>query len=127
MKHLRKVDRVSYIRFASVYKEFEEPEDFQRLIRETKKMKKAKKPDRRSHYADKKNRWLEHWLDPATRVICVILSLAFAVCAITSLVAGNLPAVAVMTFFCVTFMALSFKIRCLKVKVGPLQVEARFS
>lgn len=36
MKHLKKVDRVSYIRFASVYREFEEPEDFQRLLKEVK-------------------------------------------------------------------------------------------
>jgi transcriptional regulator NrdR family protein len=27
---------VAYIRFASVYKEFEEPEDFQKLIKEVK-------------------------------------------------------------------------------------------
>ena len=30
MKHLKKVDRIAYIRFASVYKQFEEPEDFRR-------------------------------------------------------------------------------------------------
>ena len=36
MKHLKKVDRVAYIRFASVYKEFEEPEDFQKLLKEVK-------------------------------------------------------------------------------------------
>jgi transcriptional repressor NrdR len=36
MKHLKKVDRVAYIRFASVYKAFEEPEDFQKLIKEVK-------------------------------------------------------------------------------------------
>ncbi|HUW49311.1 MAG TPA: transcriptional regulator NrdR [Patescibacteria group bacterium] len=36
MKHLKKLDRVAYIRFASVYKAFEEPEDFQRLIKDVK-------------------------------------------------------------------------------------------
>jgi transcriptional repressor NrdR len=36
MKHLKKLDRVAYIRFASVYKEFEEPEDFQKLLKEVK-------------------------------------------------------------------------------------------
>ncbi|MEM2119319.1 MAG: transcriptional regulator NrdR [Candidatus Bathyarchaeia archaeon] len=36
MKHLKKVDRVAYIRFASVYKQFDEPEDFQKVIREVK-------------------------------------------------------------------------------------------
>jgi len=36
MKYLKKLDRVSYIRFASVYREFEEPEDFQRLLKEVK-------------------------------------------------------------------------------------------
>ena len=37
VKHLKKLDRVAYIRFASVYKEFEEPEDFQKLLKEVKK------------------------------------------------------------------------------------------
>lgn len=36
MKHLNKVDRVAYIRFASVYKQFEEPEDFKKLLKEVK-------------------------------------------------------------------------------------------
>jgi transcriptional repressor NrdR len=36
MKHLKKLDRVAYIRFASVYRKFEEPEDFQRLLKEVK-------------------------------------------------------------------------------------------
>ena len=34
MKHLKRLDRVAYIRFASVYKQFEEPEDFQKLLKE---------------------------------------------------------------------------------------------
>ena len=37
MMHLKKVDRIAYIRFASVYKQFEEPEDFRRLLLEVKK------------------------------------------------------------------------------------------
>ena len=37
MKYLKNIDRVSYIRFASVYKKFEEPEDFRRLLMEVKK------------------------------------------------------------------------------------------
>jgi transcriptional repressor NrdR len=37
MKHLKNVDRIAYIRFASVYKKFEEPEDFRRLLLEVKK------------------------------------------------------------------------------------------
>ena len=37
MKHLKGVDRVAYIRFALVYKQFEEPEDFRRLLLEVKK------------------------------------------------------------------------------------------
>ena len=39
MKYLKGVDRIAYIRFASVYKQFEEPEDFRRLLLEVKKMK----------------------------------------------------------------------------------------
>jgi transcriptional repressor NrdR len=34
MKYLKKLDRVAYIRFASVYRKFEEPEDFKRLLKE---------------------------------------------------------------------------------------------
>ncbi len=37
MKHLKEVDRVAYIRFASVYKKFEEPEDFKKVLQEVKK------------------------------------------------------------------------------------------
>ena len=35
-KYLQKLDRVAYIRFASVYREFEEPEDFRKLLKEVK-------------------------------------------------------------------------------------------
>jgi transcriptional repressor NrdR len=37
MKYLKKLDRVAYIRFASVYKQFEEPDDFRQLLLEVKK------------------------------------------------------------------------------------------
>lgn len=37
MKHLKNLDRIAYIRFASVYRQFEEPEDFRRVIQEVKK------------------------------------------------------------------------------------------
>jgi transcriptional repressor NrdR len=37
MKHLKGIDRIAYIRFASVYKKFEEPEDFKRVLLEVKK------------------------------------------------------------------------------------------
>jgi len=37
MKHLKKLDRVAYVRFASVYKRFEEPEDFQTILKEVRK------------------------------------------------------------------------------------------
>jgi transcriptional repressor NrdR len=37
MKHLKTVDRIAYIRFASVYKQFEEPEDFKKVLSEVKK------------------------------------------------------------------------------------------
>jgi transcriptional repressor NrdR len=36
MEYLKKLDRVTYIRFASVYKQFEEPEDFRKLLKEVK-------------------------------------------------------------------------------------------
>jgi len=37
MKYLKKLDRIAYIRFASVYKQFEEPDDFRQLLLEVKK------------------------------------------------------------------------------------------
>jgi transcriptional repressor NrdR len=37
MKYLNNVDRIAYIRFASVYKQFEEPEDFRKVLLEVKK------------------------------------------------------------------------------------------
>jgi len=37
MKYLKSVDRIAYIRFASVYKQFAEPEDFRRVLLEVKK------------------------------------------------------------------------------------------
>lgn len=37
MKYLKKLDRVAYVRFASVYRRFEEPEDFRRVLREVRK------------------------------------------------------------------------------------------
>lgn len=36
MKYLKRLDRVAYIRFASVYRQFEEPEDFKKLLNEVK-------------------------------------------------------------------------------------------
>lgn len=36
IKHLKKLDRIAYIRFASVYRQFEEPEDFKKLLKEVK-------------------------------------------------------------------------------------------
>lgn len=37
MRHLKSLDRVAYIRFASVYRKFEEPEDFRRVLQEVRK------------------------------------------------------------------------------------------
>jgi transcriptional repressor NrdR len=37
MKYLKILDRIAYVRFASVYKRFEEPEDFRRVLQEVKK------------------------------------------------------------------------------------------
>jgi transcriptional repressor NrdR len=34
MKYLKNLDRIAYVRFASVYRKFEEPEDFRRILRE---------------------------------------------------------------------------------------------
>jgi len=37
IRNLKNLDRVAYIRFASVYKQFEEPEDFRRVLQEVRK------------------------------------------------------------------------------------------
>ena len=36
MKYLKKLDRISYVRFASVYRSFEEPQDIERVLKEVK-------------------------------------------------------------------------------------------
>ena len=36
MKRLKKLDKVAYIRFASVYREFNDPEDFQKVVQKIK-------------------------------------------------------------------------------------------
>jgi len=36
-QYLKKLDRIAYIRFASVYKRFEEPEDFTKILKEVRK------------------------------------------------------------------------------------------
>lgn len=35
--YLKKLDRVAYVRFASVYRRFEEPEDFRRILKEVRR------------------------------------------------------------------------------------------
>lgn len=37
VKHLKKLDRIAYVRFASVYRRFEELDDFKRVLLEVKK------------------------------------------------------------------------------------------
>jgi len=37
MNYLKNLDRVAYVRFASVYKQFKEPRDFQRVLQEVRK------------------------------------------------------------------------------------------
>jgi len=36
-RYLKELDRVAYVRFASVYRRFEEPEDFRRILKEVRK------------------------------------------------------------------------------------------
>ena len=40
MKQLRRIDNVAYVRFASVYRSFEDVSDFQDLLNEVKSKKK---------------------------------------------------------------------------------------
>ena len=37
MKYLKMLDHVAYVRFASVYRRFEEPEDFTKILKEVRK------------------------------------------------------------------------------------------
>lgn len=34
MKHLKEIDYIAYVRFASVYREFKDPKDFEKLMKE---------------------------------------------------------------------------------------------
>ena len=43
MRELRKLDHVAYIRFASVYRSFETPDDFREAVQEVKAVKKRRK------------------------------------------------------------------------------------
>ena len=43
MRELRKLDKVAYIRFASVYRSFETPDDFREAVQEVKATRKKKR------------------------------------------------------------------------------------
>jgi transcriptional repressor NrdR len=43
MKHLKKVDQVAYIRFASVYESFKDAQEFKRELNKLIKVKRRKK------------------------------------------------------------------------------------
>jgi len=44
MRELRKLDKIAYVRFASVYRNFEDVEEFREAIREVKKPRVRRKP-----------------------------------------------------------------------------------
>ena len=44
MRELKKLDQVAYVRFASVYKSFESPEDFAEIAEQVAKSDRRKKP-----------------------------------------------------------------------------------
>jgi len=48
MKHLKKIDQVAYIRFASVYESFKDVQTFRRELNKLLKNKKGKKPAKKS-------------------------------------------------------------------------------
>jgi transcriptional repressor NrdR len=43
MRELAKLDKIAYIRFASVYRNFETPEEFREAVQEVRATKKRKK------------------------------------------------------------------------------------
>jgi transcriptional repressor NrdR len=43
MRELAKLDKIAYIRFASVYRSFESPDDFREAVQEVKAAKKRRK------------------------------------------------------------------------------------
>ena len=43
MRELAKLDKIGYIRFASVYRSFESPDDFREAVQEVKAAKKRRK------------------------------------------------------------------------------------
>jgi len=124
-KHLKKLDHMVYVGFASVYGLFEEPEDFQTVLREN-KMKQNKKSEMSSHRPKRRLNWLNYRLEVIPHVICMVLCLAFAGCTIASFIIGNLAGEILAAFFCVVFIILAFKIRRLRLKIGPLLIEVDF-
>jgi len=67
-----------------------------------------------------------HQSDSFAQAICVMLSVALAICAIVSWIFGNLAAAVLFIFFSFVFVIMSFKIRRVKLKAGPFEVDAYF-
>jgi transcriptional repressor NrdR len=44
MRELRKLDKIAYIRFASVYRNFADPEEFEDVVAELSPQRKGRKP-----------------------------------------------------------------------------------
>jgi hypothetical protein len=85
-------------------------------------MKSRKKSLKESRSPRKKN----HEIDSIMHAICMVLSLALALCAIASLIVGNLAAAVLSIFFSVVFAVMGFRIRRLRLKVGPFEADAHF-
>jgi transcriptional repressor NrdR len=47
MRELKRLDKVAYIRFASVYRSFEDVDEFAEVVREMRPVKPARRPKRR--------------------------------------------------------------------------------
>lgn len=81
------------------------------------------KPNRKNHeqssHIDKEDSKLK-------RATCLVLGIAFAVCAIMSVITGSLGALILAGFFSALFIIMASRLRCLKLKVGSLEIEAHF-
>ena len=78
MRELAKLDKIAYIRFASVYRSFETPDDFREAVQEVNGPTQAKKPDERvlgdrprddaARARDRGERSLHHHAESARRL-----------------------------------------------------------
>jgi len=67
-----------------------------------------------------------HRTESIMRMIYAVLSVAFASSGLVLIIVNNLAAGALLTFVYIVSAVLVFRLRRLKIKAGPFEVEAQF-